>query len=265
MGNFSPIHKILDAALSLDLANPNFSISEKEAKLRDSAIMLGSLDYYRLFPMRIMYITTYNSMGAGNTSFNWMGTSPVKKDDGMMYIPFEDFYTLGEPKVPAEQMEHVYFLGIGRISRPEWATFSNPSKWETAMFGFPVSGTYQFDITSQLVSNTYDELSTGQPMYTIDRMQNRVNITSPWGLGQLSIFAYIGFDNPEYVEHDKVDYLCKFVSYRFIEAIIQARSGIELDADFKISVEALKERLQRLKEEIDDLRKIVPLSTAQWG
>ena len=59
MGNFSTIQKIIDNAIALDLANPNFAISDKEKLLRDSAVMLGCLDYYRTFPMRIIYLTTY--------------------------------------------------------------------------------------------------------------------------------------------------------------------------------------------------------------
>ena len=37
MGNFSTIQKIIDNAIALDLANPNFAISDKE-KFRQKAI-----------------------------------------------------------------------------------------------------------------------------------------------------------------------------------------------------------------------------------
>lgn len=264
MGNFSPIHKIIDAALNLDLANPNFAISEKEALLRESAIMLGCLDYYRTFPMRVVYLTTYNSMGNGNTSFNWSGLTAAKQRDGNMYIPFEDFYTQARPKVPERMLSHVHFLGILRVERPAWGNWANPSMWNTAMFGFPISGQYAYDIMDTLTSNTYDELSTGQPVYTINRMENCVEVLSPWGLGQLSFYAALGFDSPEFVEMSKVDFLCKFISLRFIESIIQARSGIKLDADFEVSTDALKDRLAKLREEVDSIKNHSVLHTAQW-
>ena len=38
MAEFGPIRKIVDQALALDLANPNFSISQKESLLKEAAI-----------------------------------------------------------------------------------------------------------------------------------------------------------------------------------------------------------------------------------
>lgn len=73
MADFGPIRKIVEQALALDLANPNFSISQKESLLRDAAISLGTLDYFRTFPMKTVYVTTYNTSGGGQTTFNWAG------------------------------------------------------------------------------------------------------------------------------------------------------------------------------------------------
>lgn len=266
MGSFSPIHKIIDNAISLDLANPNFAISEKESALKESAIMLGCLDYYRTFPMRTIYLTTYDASNNGIATFDWAGLPRPKKDNGVMYVPFEDVLTLGTPRVPADQLEHAHFLGLLRIERPYWSNYSNPSMWEKSMFGFQVTGsTNNFDYMSTLTSNTLDELSTGQPFYTINTMQNRVEVFVPWGFGQLSLSCCIGFDSPEYVEMSKVDFLCKFISYRFIESIIQARDGVKLDADFTISTEHLSARLGRLKEELDSIKNHTPLHLALWS
>lgn len=265
MANFNPIQKIIDAQIALDLANPNFAISEKESLLKENAIYLGCLDYYRHFPMRITMATTYNSSGAASASLDWAGISPPKKEDGGMYIPFEDFFTLGTPKVPAEQVKNAYFLGVMRIERPYWSNFSNPSMWEKQMFGFQVSGTNNFDIMSTILSNTLDDLSTGQPRCTINRMANRVEILSPWGFGQLAIDAAIGFTSPEYIEMTKVDFACKFISLRFIESIIQARDGVVFSADFDISTEALQKRLDKLREEVDSIKNHSVLHINQWS
>lgn len=264
MGTFSPIRPIIDRAINLDLANPNMAISTKEALLKEDAIALGCMDYYRSFPMRIIYCTTYNSSGGGQTTFNWAGLAAPKLDNGGMYIPFTDILTGGSPKVPAEQMSHAHFLGVTRIERPYWSNYSNPSMWEKQMFGFQVSAP-TFDITSTLLGNSYDELSTGQPQYSINRMEERVEVVAPWGFGQMAIYAAIGFDSPEYVEMSKVDWLCKFISLRFIESIIQARDGVKLDADFDISTEALKTRLEKLKEEVDSIKNHSVLHMAQWA
>lgn len=264
MANFSPIYKIIDQAIALDVANPNLAISEKESLLKEAAITLGCMDYYRTFPMRTIYMTTYNSNNGGNTALNWAGLSPSTTENGSMYIDFDVLITQGRPAVPEEQLSHAHFLGILRMERPYWSSWTNPSLWDRYLLGYQV-GSNNYDITQNLLSNTLDELSTGQPEYIINTMKRRVEILVPWGLGQLSINSAIGFDTPEYVEMSKVDYLCKFISYRFIEAIIQSRSGVKLTADFEISTAALEARLAKLKEETDSIKNITPLHIAQWS
>lgn len=264
MADFGPIRKIVEQALALDLANPNFSISQKESLLRDAAISLGTLDYFRTFPMKTVYVTTYNTSGGGQTTFNWAGLTPPYTDNGGMYIPFNDILTKGNPSVPEDQLENAYFLGVFRIERPYWSNYSNPSLWEKQMFGFQVSST-NFDLMSNVLSNTYDEISTGQPVHHINRTQNRVEILAPFGFGQLALYGAIGFTSPEYVEYSKVDYLCKFISLRFIESIIQARDGVKVSADFEISTAALQDRLKKLREEVDSIKNITPLNLAQWA
>lgn len=116
-----------------------------------------------------------------------------------------------------------------------------------------------------LYANTFDELATGQPMYQISPEENRVYLMNPYGVGMISFYVYFGYDTPEYCSMTKVDFLCKFISYRFIEAIIQARDGVKLDADFQISTEALQKRLEKLYEEIDSIKNHSILFQAQWS
>mgnify|MGYP003392730995 CR=1 FL=1 len=52
MASFYPIKDLINSAIALDVANPNLAISEKETLLKEAAITLGTLDYYRCFPMR---------------------------------------------------------------------------------------------------------------------------------------------------------------------------------------------------------------------
>lgn len=264
MGEFSPIHKIIDSAIALDLGNPNFAISDKERLLKDAAVTLGCMDYYRVFPMPSLYLTTYNSYGDSGGTFDWAGISPAYKDGKSTYVPFDTLLTQGTPAVPEEQLPHAHFLGIIRIERPYWSTWSNPSTWQRQLFGIQIDSN-QFDISKTLLSNTLDDLSTGQPQYMINRMQKRLEILPSWGFGQLSIISGIGFDTPEYVEMSKADLLCKFISYRFIESIIQARSGVQLTADFTLSTQALEKRLEKLKEEIDSIKNHTPLHFTQWS
>ena len=106
-----------------------------------------------------------------------------------------------------------------------------------------------------LAYETYEHLSTGNAQYEIDRMHSTINITCPFGIGQLIIDHHVGFTTPALVDPTKVDMLCKFVSYRFIEAVIQSRSGIKLEADFEIATDALKERFNRLHEQVEDIKK----------
>ncbi len=264
MAEFYPIKTLIDQAIALDVANPNLAISDKETLLKEAAISLGTLDYYRTFPMRINLCTAYSSSSGFVSTFDWSNVVKPLMVDGMLVIPFDDVFSKGSPVVPSDQMQNAYFLGVMRVERPAWNTWSNPSMWNMQMFGIQV-GNSNFDLMSTILSNTLDDLSTGQPQYTINRMKNRIEVLIPWGFGMLSWQLAIGFTSPEYVEPSKSDHLLKFISYRFIESIIQARSGVELDSDFKISTEALKARLDRLKEECDSLRNHSVLCVNQWN
>lgn len=264
MADFYPIKTLIDNAIALDVANPNFAISDKETLIKDAAISLGTLDYYRAFPMRTTMCTAYSSSSNYMTAFNWSTVVKPSMEDGMLVIPFEDALSKAVPSVPADQMKNAYFLGVMRVERPAWNTWSNPSMWNMQMFGIQ-TGNSNFDLQSTILSNTLDDLSTGQPRYTINRMKNRIEVLIPWGFGMLSWDLALGFTSPEYVEPSKSDHLLKFISYRFIESIIQARSGVELQGDFKISVDALKTRLEKLKEECDSLRNHSVLHLAQWN
>lgn len=258
------IKQIIDDAINLDLANPNLSISTKEQALKESAIRLGTLDYYRSFPMRINMETTYNS-GYGNAStFNWSGLSSPVIENGMMIIPFDDIFTKGSPRVPPEQVDNAYFLGVMRVSRPPFSNWSNPSNWDAQLLGIRQQSATKYNIMDTLLTNTLDDLSTGQPRYTINRMQNRIEVLQSFGFGMYAWDFAIGFTSPEYVEMSKSDWLCKFISLRFIESIIQAREGVQFDADFKISTDALKERLKTLKEEVDSIKNHSVLHINQW-
>ena len=263
MADFSPVYKIIDDAITLDVANPNLAISTKEQALKEAAIRLGTLDYYRSFPMRINMETSYNSGYGTVSTFDWSGLTPPIIENGQMIIPFENIFTNGSPKVPAERIKDAYFLGVMRVERPAWNTYSNPSLWDKQLLGIQVNNT-NYDIMKTLLSNTLDELSTGQPRYTINRMQNRIEVLQPFGFGMLAWDFAIGFFSPEYIESSKWDWLCKFISLRFIESIIQARDGIQFEADFKISTAALQERLKTLKDEVNSIKNHSVLHLTQW-
>ena len=258
------IKQIIDDAINLDVANPNLAISTKEQALKEAAIRLGTLDYYRSFPMRINMETTYNS-GYGNAStMNWSGLSNPVIENGMMIIPFEDIFTKGSPRVPPEQVDNAFFLGVMRVSRPAWNNYNSPANFDAQLLGIRHTTVNNYDIMKTLLSNTLDELSTGQPRVTINRMQNRIEVLQSWGFGIYAWDFAIGFTSPEYVEMSKSDWLCKFISLRFIESIIQARSGVVFDADFKLSTDALQERLKTLKEEVDSIKNINICHITQW-
>ena len=264
MAKFSPIKDLIDSAIALDVANPNLAISDKETLLKEAAIKLGTMDYYRFFPLRATMCTAYSSDSGYMSTFNWSSMVKPVMEDGMLTIPFDDALSKASPKIPADQLDNAYFMGVMRVERPAWNTWSNPSMWNMQMFGIQV-GNSNFDLQSTVLSNTLDDLSTGQPRYTINRTKDRIEVLIPWGFGMLSWDLAIGFTSPEYVEPSKANHLLKFISYRFIESIIQARSGVQLEGDFKISVDALQARLDKLKEDIDSLKQHAVLSLAQWN
>ena len=90
MAKFYPIRDLIDSAIALDVANPNFAISDKETLLKEAAIKLGTLDYYRFFPLRTTMCTAYSSSNTAMSTFNWSSMVKPKMEDGMLVIPFDD-------------------------------------------------------------------------------------------------------------------------------------------------------------------------------
>ena len=184
-----PIMKVINAALDLDLANPNLAISEKESLLRDRAILLGTMDYYRYFPRRSMYITTYSTTSGSDSTigFIWNGVLPPHQENGATYITFDELLTNSVPA--AKDMDHAYFIGLGKMERAPWSILQNPSLWSTQMFGGANVGSvtgYDTDILNLLYKNSLDELSAGQPQYTVSTEEERVYLHPSFGIGQIS-------------------------------------------------------------------------------
>lgn len=239
---FAPIWTFIEDAINLDISNPSYMISVKEQGLKHSAIRLGTTDYYRYWPFRVRTVHRYG-MSAENLN-----------------IPFEMIMA----KIDDVWKPHAHYLGIMRINRPSWNQLSNPNNFDRYLLGVSLNGNNNYDIMKTLTYETYEHLSTGSPQYEVDMMHSTVKVTVPFGIGQLIIDHAIGFNTPEMVEMTKVDWLCKFISYRFIESIINARSAVQLDADFTISTDALKERLGRLKEEVDHIKRNAISPICKW-
>lgn len=239
---FAPIWTFIEDALNLDIGNPGFMISAQEQGLKKSAIRLGTTDYYRYWPFRVRTVHRYG-MHAENLT-----------------IPFEMVMS----KLDEEWKSHAHYLGIMRINKPSWNQLSNPANFDRYLLGVSLDGSNNYDIMKTIAYETYEHLSTGAPQYEVDMMHSLIKVTVPFGVGQLIVDHAIGFDTPEMVEMTKVDWLCKFISCRFIEAVIQARSGVVLDSDFTISTEALKERLNKLREEVDHIKKFAISPLVKW-
>lgn len=245
-GKFSPIHEVIQDALNLDLANPGYNISIKEESLKNSAIRLGCMDYYRAFPLKVVLASKYSMSG------------------GHLVIPFKRFFDMGNPKIPEEQQKYAHFLGIIRHNVPSWNQMSNPNNFDRQLLGVQVNPS-QYDPLKSIAYETYEDWSHGQVSYQINRVNSTVDAIMPFGLGQIIWTAGIGFSSPEYVEMTKVDYLCKFISCRFIESIIQARTGVKLSADMEISTEALNKRLDWLREQVKDIQIKSKSHILQWS
>lgn len=246
MAKFSPINEIIEDAITLDLANPGYTISVKEQSLKDAAIRLGTMDYYRCWPMKVRMTQTYSSTQTTST------------------ITFDEIFAKGIPTIPEEQLPYAHFLGVMRVNRPSWNQRSNPNFFDRRLIGVQLDAG-QMDILKSTLAETYEDLSTGQPQYEINRTNSTINVMLPFGLGQLIWDFAIGFSVPDYVEMSKVDFLCTFISYRLIESIIQARSGIKLDADFEISTAALEKRLDYLREKVDQIKALSLSHLGQWS
>lgn len=251
-----PIHEVVEAAIALDLGNPGFLISEKEQGIKDAAIRLGLMDYYRYYPYRITIDKTYTI------------------DNGApMEISVAQILTAGRPQIPTEQQSNFYFLGLMRAHKPSVNTWSNPMNWNnqllSASTGYYVSGTTSssnYNYLTRIALETAEHLSTGNgPRCDYDRVNGVVHIVPNFGIGQYIFDFGFGSTNMEYIEPSKVNFLCEFISYRLIESIVQARSGIKVDADFDISTQALENRLQYLREKTDQIKHLSLSHLAQWG
>lgn len=238
--------KAVSERLELAIATPGFLISVPEQKLRDHAINTGLREYFRYWPWR------------------FRGSRVYKQSGEEIAITFEEVFATSTPKIPAEQQKHAYFLGVSRLNNPSWNQMSNPNMWDRQLLGVQISAN-NFNPLTQVTYETYEDLSRGQAQLDFNTVNDTIYIMAPFGLGNMILDFAVGFDDLDYVPPSREEWLCDLIEYRFLNSIITMRSSVALDADFTISVEALRARCDVLLQKIEEMKKVAYSHLAQWS
>lgn len=236
----------IDDRLALAIATPGFLITVAEQKIKHIAIKTGLREFFRYWPWRFRGSRVYRQSGEE------------------IALTFDEIFANSKPQIPEEQQKHAYFLGVSRINNPSWNQMSNPNMFDRQLLGVQISAN-NFNPLTQLTYETYEDLSRGQAQLDFNTVDNTIYIMAPFGLGNFILDFAVGFDDVEYVPASREEWLCDLIEYRFLNSIITMRSSVALDADFTISVEAIRERCNVLLEKIEGMKKVAYSHLAQWS
>lgn len=236
----------IEERLSLAVATPGFLISVAEQQIKNNAIKTGLREYFRYWPWR------------------FRGSRVYKQSGEEIAITFEEIFATSKPRIPEEQQKHAYLLGVSRLNNPSWNQMSNPNMWDRQLLGVQISAN-NFNPLTQITYETYEDLSRGQAQLDFNTVDDTIYIMAPFGLGNMILDFAVGFDDPQYVPASREEWLCDLIEYRFLQAIITMRSSVSLDADFTISVEAMKARCEVLLQKIEEMKKVAYSHLAQWS
>ena len=117
----------------------------------------------------------------------------------------------------------------------------------------------------RITYETYEDLSRGQAQLDFNTVNDTIYIMAPFGLGNFILDFAVGFDDVDYVPSSREEWLCDLIEYRFLQSIITMRSSVSLDADFTISVDALRERCDVLVKKIEEMKKVAYSHIGQWS
>lgn len=243
MADFPPIKGYVERSIRLALGNPIMSVCEKEKQIIEDAEVNGLMDYYRLCPYLVRKF--YSIQGVQNSSFS---------------ISFQEVID----SLPDNIRPYAHYLGITRDDVTVGLSYQGLYSFDNYLLGttlvnplssFSASGTIYSRVDfplKQLAYGTINDLVSGEPVYSINRVTKTVDFILPVQIGQLTVDHAIGFTCWDIVEMAHADFVAKFVCRHVLESIITSRTSVKLQADYSIDVSALQAKLDRINKYIED-------------
>lgn len=251
-----PMLDFVERSIRLSLGNPIMLLCEKEKQIKEDAQYLGLMDYYRLCPF--IQRTFHNLSGMNGTN---------------LHIPFKEVIS----HLPERVQPHAYYVGVLRDDVTIGMSYQGLYSFDNYLLGTPLvnplaaySGSGNlFSRTDfplkQLAYGTTTDLTTGEPSYIVNRIDECIDMILPVTIGQLYVEHAIGFKCWDMVEPSHGDLVSKMVCKRLLESVITSRTSVKLKFDYEIDVSALEKQLEKidtfLKEESSKYQK----NNIIWG
>lgn len=260
------------------LGDPILAALPTELGAMDSAIRLAALKYWTACPYIYQAVIIVDVSDAGQYILN---------------VP--DLISAAFTNAAPGVSDMAYYLGVRRVSDATFGT--SVRSFDSWLLGVPIGsdlgnayGSSNFTIgTSVNAPNVidYDRMNldatnfsamTGRVEYKLDRVQSGgpvtgigrqgiIIFTMPSYYGQVTVEHGFGFDDPNcsFIEMSHFDIFSRLVMYEFLDIVIQARTSIELQGDFRINTTELMNRRQALQQSVaKDLSAISPIPML-WG
>ena len=211
--------------------------TEQEAAAVPSAISFANVRYWKTFPyqFRECFNISVNDSSVKSSNISTLKTAAFNNDT------IEDA---------------AYYLGILRIDQNSRFDLPQYSGIDTMLLGKPVAngGTTSYpDLDKLLLNKTNNEILTGDLDFEHDSVTNTVKYVLPYIEGTVAVVHGFGFDDAEllYLKHNHLDLFARMTCFEYLDIIISARSAINLQGDFDLNIDFLKEKYNELKESLE--------------
>lgn len=246
----------IERTIRLSLGNPIMLLCEKEKEIKEDAMHVGLMDYYRACPF--IQRTFHNLSGMEGLNIS---------------IPFAQPIGMLDEKV----QPHAYYIGVVRADVSVGMSYQGLYSFDNYLLGTPLinplaaySGSGNlFSRTDfplkQLAYTTTTDLTTGEPSFIINRTTETVDVIGPVTIGQLMIEHGLGFYCWDKIEPSHVDLVSKFICKRLLESVITARTTIKLKSDFDIDVSSLEKQLEKIETYLKEETSKYQRNNVLWG
>lgn len=242
----------IEAYLRSQLGDPIVTALTEETDAIQNALNLALTSYWTAFPHS--WMTQYSSKAQGTI------TDTV---DNIMNMAF-----YGNP----DAQENAYFLGVTRVEDGALGAIGN--NIDSYLLGVPYPNpSYKvypgaLDLAEIVRYRTEVGIITGEIEVQYDEVLQAVKFLTPNAYGQFTVFYAFGFTEDSglnYVPNKHIDMLRKITAYEFVTAVINARAGIQVVADFKLDLTFLSKRRDELKTDAEKEMYNNQISTVMWG
>lgn len=250
------------------VGDPVLAALPTEVAAVDTAIRMANLKYYTACPYKYTSIVTVDV-----------------NDQGMYIQNIPDLIASAFNGAPDNVAQSAYYLGVLRFSDASFGT--SVRSFDAWLLGVPIGsdlGTSGYGATNSSYGGTisapaiidYDRMNldatnfgamTGRAEFRIDTVKGIITYLMPAFYGQITVEHGFGVDDNSLVAipMNHFDIFSSIVCFEFLSIIINARTSIELNADFRINVNELSKRRDEFRERIRSDLPAISTMPLMWG